>query len=75
MILQSDLESRNILWNEESERVVINRNQVVGGVEPRTILGVVLWNRKRQGSCEVGTKKQGDVGFARERRRATTESC
>jgi tRNA A-37 threonylcarbamoyl transferase component Bud32 len=73
-VLHKDLEPRNILWNEETGRVMVIDFERAEVVKPRTVLGVISPNRKRKRGSAANMAKQGvDDVFVRERRRATTE--
>ncbi|KAF1364326.1 hypothetical protein EJ07DRAFT_100012 [Lizonia empirigonia] len=73
-VLHKDLEPRNILWNEETGRVMVIDFERAEVVKPRTVLGVISPNQKRKrGSAADIAKLVRDDVFARERRRATTE--
>ncbi|KAF2690363.1 hypothetical protein K458DRAFT_427117 [Lentithecium fluviatile CBS 122367] len=73
-VLHKDLEPRNILWNEETGRVMVIDFERAKVVKSRTVLGVISLNRKRKRGSAASMAKQGvDDVFVRERRRATTE--
>ena len=74
-ILHRDLEPRNILWNEESNKAMIIDFERAEIVEPRSALGGTSanWTRKRKLETRM-IKRNGDgTVFARERRRAVFE--
>ncbi|KAF2001745.1 hypothetical protein P154DRAFT_562456 [Amniculicola lignicola CBS 123094] len=74
-ILHRDLEPRNILWNGERHQVMIIDFERAEIVKPRSLLGPISANRKRNRTHDTSMVKQCEDGtlFARERRRAAIE--
>ncbi|KAF1992918.1 hypothetical protein P154DRAFT_528154 [Amniculicola lignicola CBS 123094] len=75
-ILHKDLEPRNILWNEETGRVMVIDFERAEVVEQRTVLGIISANRKRKRGPNASEAKQGGdrfPAFTRERKRMATE--
>ncbi|KAH8165240.1 hypothetical protein CIB48_g3011 [Xylaria polymorpha] len=75
-VLHKDLEPRNILWNEETGRVMVIDFERAEVVEQRTVLGIISANRKRERGPDASMAKQGgdrSSVFARERQRAAIE--
>ena len=74
-ILHRDLEPRNVLWNEESNKAMIIDFERAKIVELRSALGGTSANRTRKRKLETSIIKRDDDGtvFARERQRAVFE--
>ena len=64
---------RNILWDEETGRVMVIDFERAEVVEQQTVLGIISTNRKRRRGSDA--KQGGDRSsvFARERQRAAIE--
>ncbi|KAF1970566.1 hypothetical protein BU23DRAFT_582080 [Bimuria novae-zelandiae CBS 107.79] len=75
-VLHKDLEPRNILWNEDTGRVMLIDFERAEEVKQRTVLGIISANRKRKRVPDASMAKQGgdrSSVFARERQRAAIE--
>jgi serine/threonine protein kinase len=75
-VLHKDLEPRNILWNEETGRVMVIDFERAEVAEQRAVLGIISPNRKRKRGPDASMAKQGgdrSSVFARERQRAAIE--
>jgi len=75
-VLHKDLEPRNILWNEETGRVMVIDFERAEVVEQRTGLGIISATRKRKRGPNASGAKQGEDRFsvlAQERKRMAIE--
>ena len=72
-VLHKDLEPRNVLWNEETDGVMVIDFERAEVVKPRTVLGAISANRKRKrgvnataakhvrGSCDAFAKERNKI--------------
>ncbi len=75
-VLHGDLMPRNILWNQETGRVMVIDFERAKMVKPRVVLGPLSANRKRKAKIEDRSLKPGGAGssaFVQERQRAAFE--
>ncbi|KAH8708410.1 hypothetical protein GQ44DRAFT_628179 [Phaeosphaeriaceae sp. PMI808] len=75
-VLHKDFMPRNMLWNDETGRVMVIDFERAEVVKPRIVLGTISANRKRKRGSNANTAKHGrgsSSAFARERQRMAIE--
>ncbi|KAF1971104.1 hypothetical protein BU23DRAFT_570110 [Bimuria novae-zelandiae CBS 107.79] len=62
-VLHKDLEPRNILWNEDTGRVMLIDFERAEEVKQRTVLGIISANRKRKRVPDASQNMPGPAAY------------